>query len=247
MSAISNIGILTAFAAGLISFLSPCVLPLVPGYVSYVAGESIADADEGSIGTWARLRTLGLSFNFVLGFSTAFVLLGATATALGQLLLRYRYELNIASGIIVILFGLFVTGLLRWSWMMRDVRLHAAIEGGRPLSAYILGLAFAFGWTPCIGPILGAILTVSAATTTVLGGVVLLAIYSLGLGVPFLLTAMFTDVISHRLKSARRLGRWLQVLAGAAMVLMGIAMVTGQMSVMAYWFLNAFPILARIG
>ena len=247
MPAISNIGVLTAFAAGLISFLSPCVLPLVPGYVSYVAGESIADNEGGGKAVWARLRTLGLSFYFVLGFSTVFVLLGASATALGQLLLRYRYELNIVSGILVIIFGLFVAGLLRWSWMARDVRVHAAVEGGRPLSAYVLGLAFAFGWTPCIGPILGAILTVSAATSTVADGVALLAIYSLGLGVPFLLTAMFTEVLSHRLKSVRRLGRWLQVLAGAAMVLMGLAMVSGQMSVMAYWFLDTFPILARIG
>lgn len=247
MPEISNIGVLTAFAAGLISFLSPCVLPLVPGYVSYVAGQSIADAEAGASGIWARLHTLGLSFYFVLGFSTVFVLLGASATALGQLLLGYRYELNIVGGIVVIVFGLFVVGLLRWSWMASELRIHAAIEGGRPLSAYVLGLAFAFGWTPCIGPILGAILTVSAATTTVSGGVVLLAIYSLGLGVPFLLTAMFTDAVSHRLKSVRRLGRWLQVVAGGAMVLMGLAMVTGQMSVMAYWFLDTFPILAKIG
>jgi cytochrome c-type biogenesis protein len=159
---ISNIGVLTAFAAGAISFLSPCVLPLVPGYVSYVAGESAADG-EADRGFWLRLKALALSLYFVLGFSTVFVLLGASATALGQLLLSYRYELNIVSGVVVIIFGLFVTGLMRWSWMTRDVRFHAALEGGRPLSAYVLGLAFAFGWTPCIGPILGAILTVSAA------------------------------------------------------------------------------------
>jgi cytochrome c-type biogenesis protein len=243
---ISNIGVLTAFAAGAISFLSPCVLPLVPGYVSYVAGESAADG-EADRGFWLRLKALALSLYFVLGFSTVFVLLGASATALGQLLLSYRYELNIVSGVVVIIFGLFVTGLMRWSWMTRDVRFHAALEGGRPLSAYVLGLAFAFGWTPCIGPILGAILTVSAATATVAGGAALLAIYSLGLGVPFLLAAMFTDALARRLRHVGRLGRWLQVVAGGAMVLMGLAMVTGQMSVMAYWFLDTFPILAKIG
>jgi cytochrome c-type biogenesis protein len=246
MPEISNIGVLTAFAAGAISFLSPCVLPLVPGYVSYVAGESAVDGKVQG-GLSSRLKALGLSLYFVLGFSTVFVLLGASATALGQLLLSYRYELNIISGIVVIIFGLFVTGLLRWSWMARDVRFHAALEGGRPLSAYALGLAFAFGWTPCIGPILGAILTVSAATTTVAGGVVLLAIYSLGLGVPFLLAAIFTDALARRLRQVGRVGRWLKVVAGAAMVLMGLAMVTGQMSVMAYWFLDTFPILAKIG
>ena len=246
MPEISNIGVLTAFAAGAISFLSPCVLPLVPGYVSYVAGESAADGEAES-GLWLRLKALALSLHFVLGFSTVFVLLGASATALGQLLLSYRYELNIVSGIIVIIFGLFVTGLVRWSWMMRDVRFHAVLESGRPLSAYVLGLAFAFGWTPCIGPILGAILTVSAATATVSGGVVLLAVYSFGLGVPFLLAAMFTDALARRLRHVGRVGRWLQIIAGGAMVLMGVAMVTGQMSVIAYWFLDTFPILAKIG
>ena len=246
MPEISNIGVLTAFAAGAISFLSPCVLPLVPGYVSYVAGESAVDG-EGDRGSLQRLKALALSLYFVLGFSTVFVLLGASATALGQLLLSYRYELNIVSGVVVIIFGVFVTGLWRSSWLARDVRFHAALEGGRPLSAYVLGLAFAFGWTPCIGPILGAILTVSATTTTVGGGVVLLAIYSLGLGVPFLLAALFTDALARRLRHVGRVGRWLQVAAGGAMVLMGVAMVTGQMTVMAYWFLDTFPILAKIG
>ena len=246
MPEISNIGVLTAFVAGAISFLSPCVLPLVPGYVSYVAGESAVDGEADS-GFWLRLKALALSLYFVLGFSTVFVLLGASATALGQVLLSYRYELNIVSGVVIIIFGLFVTGLVRWSRMTRDVRFHAALEGGQPLSAYVLGLAFAFGWTPCIGPILGAILTVSAATATVGGGVVLLAVYSFGLGVPFLLAALFTDALARRLKHVGRLGRWLQIVAGGAMVLMGLAMATGQMSVIAYWFLDTFPILAKIG
>jgi cytochrome c-type biogenesis protein len=246
MPEVSNIGVLTAFAAGAISFLSPCVLPLVPGYVSYVAGESAAGVEAGGR-VLQRLKALALSLYFVLGFSTVFVLLGASATALGQLLLSYRYELNIVSGVVVIIFGLFVTGLWRSSWLARDVRFHAALEGGRPLSAYVLGLAFAFGWTPCIGPILGAILTVSATTTTVAGGVALLAIYSLGLGVPYLLAALFTDALARRLRHVGRVGRWLQVVAGGAMVLMGVAMVTGQMTVMAYWFLETFPILAKIG
>ena len=246
MPEISNIGLLTAFAAGAISFLSPCVLPLVPGYVSYVAGESVVDVKAGNR-FLQRLKALGLSSYFVLGFSTVFVLLGASATALGQLLLSYRYELNIVGGAIVIVFGLFVMGLLRLSWMTRDVRFHAVLEGGRPLSAYVLGLAFAFGWTPCIGPILGAILTVSAATATVADGVVLLGIYSFGLGVPFLLSAVFTDALARRLGHMRRAGRWLQLVAGGAMVLMGLAMVTGQMSVIAYWFLSTFPVLATIG
>lgn len=243
---ISNVGILAAFAAGIISFLSPCVLPLVPGYVSYVAGGASRSGAAG--GVWAvRLPAIGLSACFVLGFSTVFVLLGASATALGQLLLTYRYELNIIGGGIVILFGLFLTGFVRPAWLMRDARFHGPSAGGRPASAFILGLAFAFGWTPCIGPILGAILTVGAASSTVVDGVALLAIYSIGLGVPFLLAAMFTDALAARLAAIGRLGRALQVLAGAVMILMGTAMITGHLSALAYWLLEMFPVLATIG
>ena len=189
MFEISNLGVITAFAAGMISFLTPCVLPLVPGYISYVAGHSLADRQAGE--GWAvRVRAVGLSACFVLGFSTVFVLLGASATALGRLLLAYLYELNIVGGAIVIIFGLITIGLLRFPWLMREHRFHGVAPRGRPISSYLLGLAFAFGWTPCIGPILGAILTLSASTTTVANGVVFLAIYSLGLGVPFLVAAL---------------------------------------------------------
>ena len=246
MLEISNIGLLTAFAAGAISFLSPCVLPLVPGYISYIAGRAVGD--DSSTGVLAvRLPAVGLSACFVLGFSTVFVLLGASATALGQILLTYRYELNLAGGAIIVLFGLLLIGLVRPGWLMRDLRFDAAIIGGGPISAYVLGLAFAFGWTPCIGPILGAILTVGATSATVSGGVALLAVYSLGLGLPFLLSAMFTDALMARMKSIGRIGRSLQLMAGAVLVLMGIAMMTGYLSTFAYWLLEVFPVLGNIG
>src|SRR3546814_710726 len=176
MPELSSVGVLSAFAAGAISFLSPCVLPLVPGYVSYVAGESL-NGVETPQGSAAKLPALGLSSLFVLGFSTVFVVLGASATALGQLLLQYRYETNIVGGAIIIAFGLFMTGLLNLRWLHREFRFHANIPGGRPVGAYVLGLAFAFGWKPCIGPVLGAILTVSAATATVSQGIALLTVY----------------------------------------------------------------------
>jgi cytochrome c-type biogenesis protein len=188
-----------------------------------------------------------LSVCFVLGFSSVFVLLGASATALGQLLLTYRYELNFVGGAIIVLFGLFVIGLVRPPWLLREFRIHAEIPGGKPVSAYVLGLAFAFGWTPCIGPILGAILTVSAASATVSGGVTLLAVYSLGLGLPFLLAALFTDGLIARLKAFGRIGRALQLLAGIILILMGIAMLTGQLSAFSYWLLDTFPTLANVG
>ena len=195
----------------------------------------------------ARLSAVGLSLCFVLGFSTVFIVLGASATALGRLLLSYRVELNLVGGAIVILFGLFLIGLVRPGWMMREARFHADTPGGRAMSAYALGLAFAFGWTPCIGPILGSILTVGAASATVADGVALLAIYSLGLGVPFLLAALFTDGLARRLKAMRRTGRLLQPAAGVIMVVMGLAMITGQMSTFSFWLLEQFPIFTRIG
>ena len=246
MLELSSIGVLTAFAAGAISFLSPCVLPLVPGYVSYVAGESLNGPGRGQ-SLSAKLPALGLSLFFVLGFSTVFVILGASATALGQLLLAYRYELNVIGGTVVIAFGLFMMGLLRLPWFQRDLRFHTTIPGGRPLGAYVLGLAFAFGWTPCIGPVLGAILTVSAVSATVSSGVALLAVYSLGLGLPFLMAAVFTGGFLARMRIMRRFGRWLELFAGAVMVLMGIAMITGYLSAFSYWLLETFPGLASIG
>lgn len=245
MIQVADIGVLTAFAAGVISFLSPCVLPLVPGYLSYVAGSSGTLSAGGLVAR--RWPAVGLSGCFVLGFSTVFVLLGASATALGRMLLSYRQELNVVSGAVVILFGLFMLGLANFPWLQREIRMHPTVAGGKPASAYMLGLAFAFGWTPCIGPVLGAVLTVSAASATVAGGVSLLGMYSLGLGVPFVLAALFTDSLVVRLKAIGRLGRVLQTLAGGLLVLMGIAMITGQLTAVAYWLLEAFPLLADIG
>jgi cytochrome c-type biogenesis protein len=243
---ISQTGVIAAFAAGIVSFLSPCVLPLVPGYVSYVAGQS-AGGSATSMTTVLRLQTVGLSLCFVLGFSTIFVILGASATSLGQLLISYRYELNLVGGVIVIGFGLLTLGVLQPAWLQRELRPDAAIKRGRPGGAYLLGMAFAFGWSPCIGPILGAILTVGAASATVGKGVALLATYSLGLGIPFVVAAAFTDGLLARLKSIGRVGRGLRLVAGSVMILMGGAMLTGQLSALSYWLLETFPVLARIG
>ena len=246
MRDLSFLALLTSFGAGIISFLSPCVLPLVPGYVSYVAGQSLGGAV--STGMVAR-RSVGLisSLLFVLGFSTVFVILGASATMLGRVLLSYRYEANLVGGAVIVVFGIFMLGLVRLPWLQRDVRLHLDLPGGRPVAAYILGLAFAFGWTPCIGPILGAILTTSAVSATVWQGAVLLTVYSLGLGLPFLVAAAFTDTLFVRLRALRRTGRWLHIGAGAVMVAMGVAMITGEFSTMSYWLLETFPVFARIG
>lgn len=247
MIELSLIGAMTAFAAGIISFLSPCVLPLVPGYISYISGNSLNDNDGRLKKIGHMLSTLSLSFSFVLGFSTVFIAFGASASLIGRWLFAYRYEVNIAGGIIIIIFGLFISGLLRLPMLEKEFRYYGNLPGGRSLSAYLLGLAFALGWTPCIGPILGAILTISATTTLVNDGTILLAIYSLGLGVPFMLAAIFTDSFTRHSSRLKRHGRLLQGVAGGLMVLMGIAMITGYLTDFAVWLLKTFPVLGQLG
>jgi cytochrome c-type biogenesis protein len=246
MTEASGLGIASAFAAGVVSFLSPCVLPLVPGYVSYLAGQPAA-ASRHHRGARARLPAVMLSSFFVAGFSSVFVALGASATLLGQVLLQYRHAANIIGGSIIIVFGLFMTGLLRLRPLQRDLHFHLHIPGGHPASAYLLGLAFGFGWTPCIGPVLGAILTLSAVSSSASAGIVLLATYSLGLGVPFLVSAVFTDRLVARYREVKRVGRLLYIVAGAVMVITGIAMLTGHLSPFAIWLLQTFPSLGNVG
>ena len=244
MAELSLIGLLTAFVAGVISFLSPCVLPLVPGYLSFIAGTSLENLRDGAA---PRARSLTLAATFVLGFTAVFVALGASATALGSVLLSYKLQLGVIAGVIVILFGLHLLGLTPLRLMNQEARFYIEKGGGHAASAFLLGLAFAFGWTPCIGPVLGAILTLSASTADVAEGSLLLAVYSLGLGVPFLLAALFTGTLLARLKALGRAGRNLQRAAGGLLVAMGLLMVTGQLEVVAYWLLETFPALASIG
>ncbi|HEX9811819.1 MAG TPA: cytochrome c biogenesis protein CcdA [Burkholderiales bacterium] len=246
MSEIANIGLLTAFLAGLISFVSPCVLPLVPGYISFIAGRSLDELDAPT--HFTRLTLFGQAALFVLGFSTVFIALGASATALGRLLLTYKQEANLIGGIIVVVFGLFMTGLINPRWLHLDLRFVHRIElRGGPVAAYVLGLAFAFGWTPCIGPILGAILTVSASTASIQGGIVLLSVYSLGLGVPFVLTAVFLERFLVHQPRLRRWSRPLHLATGIILIFAGIAIATGQLTKLSYWLLELFPALGRIG
>ncbi|MBI4184722.1 MAG: cytochrome c biogenesis protein CcdA [Proteobacteria bacterium] len=247
MPDISTLGAITAFGAGIVSFLSPCVLPLVPGYVSYIAGQSLAGNELRDRDLRDRGAAVVLATFFVLGFSTVFILLGASASAAGRLLLSYRYETNLVGGAIVIGFGLLMMGAVRVPVLGRDFRFHASLKGGRPFPAYVLGLAFGFGWTPCIGPVLGAILTASAVSATLAQGVGLLGFYSLGLGVPFLAAALFTETFLARMRAVRRHGARLQLAAGGVMVIMGLAMVTGRLTAFSYWILETFPAFATVG
>lgn len=245
MPEVAGLGVLLVFTAGVVSFLSPCVLPLVPGYVSYMSGRSLDELSEQRAFR-DRFAIIGLSLFFVTGFSVVFITLGASATGLGRLFLVYRYEANIVAGSIIVVFGLHMMGLLRLNWMMRELRITTQITGGRPLGAFLLGTAFAFGWTPCIGPVLGTILTVSATTMGVSDGIALLGIYSAGLAVPFILVAAFTGRFVQSMGRMRRIGRPLQQFSGVIMVIMGIGIVTGYMSYFASWLLRAFPVFQTL-
>ena len=242
---LSPIGILIAFAAGVISFLSPCVLPLVPGYVSYIAGGSLEDLTENPSAS-RRMRAIYLSLFFVLGFSLVFIALGASASAVGEFLLSNKRLFENIAGAVIIVFGLYLMGLLKIPFMSREMRFVSRAAGGHPASAALLGTAFAFGWTPCIGPVLGGILTMSANTNEVGAGMVLLAFYSLGLGLPFLLAAAFTGFFLNSMKTMRRVSRPFQIFAGTIMVLMGIALITGYLTSLAYWLLELVPGLAAL-
>lgn len=249
MIELSIFGALSAFGAGIISFLSPCVLPLVPGYISYIGGQSLgqresADNKRSFVET---LAVLSLSLSFVLGFSTVFIAFGASASTIGRWLIAYRYEANIIGGMIIIIFGVFISGLIRFNWLEKEFRYYGNLPGGKGFSAYLLGLAFAFGWTPCIGPILGAILTLSATSGLVSGGTALLAFYSLGLGVPFILAALFTEHFMSHSQRLKKHGRVLQVIAGVLLIVMGLAMITGYLTDFSIWILKSFPWLGELG
>ena len=243
----ADVTIFYALIAGLVSFLSPCVLPLVPPYLVFLAGTSLERLAEAEPERRVRRAAVLGATLFVAGFSTVFVALGVSASAISRVLLSYRYEAGIVGGLIVIIFGVFMTGLVPMPWLQRDFRYHGGLRGGRPAGAYVLGLAFGFGWTPCIGPILGAILTLGALSSTAYAGTALLAAYSLGLGVPFLVSAIFTDSLLRWRKKMGRAGQLLQFGAGGVMIIMGLAMITGTLNVFSFWLLDNIPILQKIG
>jgi cytochrome c-type biogenesis protein len=241
----SDVTISAAAAAGLLSFLSPCVLPLVPPYLTFIAGTTIEDAAFERVSR-ARRDVFLAACLFVLGFSTVFVALGATASVFGQVLRQHIATLSLLAGLAIIAMGLHFLGVFRLAWLYREKR----VQVERPLGiwgAYIMGLAFAFGWTPCIGPILAAILAVAASEETAGRGAGLLAIYSLGLGIPFLLAAAALEPFIGFLKRFRRYFAAVERVVGVLLVATGIGFLTGTMQNLSYWLLQTFPGLANLG
>lgn len=231
---------IAAFVAGLVSFLSPCVLPLVPGYVSLISGAGVEQlkSQEGQLLRKVMLNSIG----FILGFSVVFVSLGAISTEFGQFLAIYKSKLAVVAGVVIILFGLHLTGIFRINALYADKRLHNLKGGSTVGGAFLIGFAFAFGWTPCVGPILAVILGFAAAQDSVTKGIFLLAVYSLGLAVPFLLTSLGIERFLKFYSRFRAHMHAVEVASGVLLIALGVLLVIGRFAIISNYlsFLNRF-------
>ena len=241
-----NVTLLAAFAAGFLSFVSPCVLPLIPGYISFVSGVSVEDMRSDVAPATSRLTVFGTSLAFVIGFSIVFIALGASATAIGKLLFAKLPMLTKIAGAILIVFGLHTMGVFRLAFLDTEKRLHSQRKPAGPLGALLVGIAFAFGWTPCIGPILGGILTIAGSRDTVSEGMLLLAVYSLGLGIPFILTALAVDKFFAASKRIRKYYRMIEYVAGGLLIVIGVLIFTNNFTVLAKAIDRWLPWLTRL-
>ena len=231
---------LVALLAGVLSFLSPCVLPIVPPYLAYMGGISMGEMTGHGA---ARRRVILPALFFVMGLSTIFLLLGFTASAFGAFVLNNQVLLARISGVVVIVFGLHFLGVFRIPLLDREMRMDAGERGGSALGAYVLGLAFAFGWTPCIGPQLGAILSLAAQEGSMERGTLLLGVYALGLGLPFLLAAVFIERSMTLMQKLKRHMKLIERLMGGLLILVGAALVTGAFTDFSYWMLETYEFL----
>lgn len=242
-----DIGFGAAFLAGLLSFVSPCVLPIVPPYLAYLAGVSFSDLQSAEVERERARRIILSAIAFVAGFSTVFVALGATASFIGQTIAQYFGVLSVIAGVIIIIMGLHFLGLFRIGFLYREARVDVRNKPAGFVGAYVMGLAFAFGWTPCVGPVLAAILFIAGAEDTALRGAGLLAVYSFGIGLPFILAAVFASRFINWANRFKRHMATVEKAMGALLVITGLLFVTGQMSRIAQWLLDTFPAFSTIG
>jgi len=233
-----------ALLAGLLSFLSPCVLPIVPPYLAYMSGISMQEMTDTDT---RKNKAIIPALFFVMGLSTVFLFLGFTASVFGTFFLRNQELFAQVSGVVVIVFGLHFLGLFRIPILDREARLDAGDRGGTAFGAYVLGLAFAFGWTPCIGPQLGAILSLAASEASLARGTALLAVYAAGLGIPFLLVAVFVQRSMGLMNRMKRHMKIIERGMGLLLVLVGLALLTGAFSAFSWWLLETFPAMAVLG
>lgn len=242
-----DVSVGAALLAGLLSFVSPCVLPIVPPYLAWLAGVSFDELRDEAPGAEQRRRVIIAAFAFVLGFATVFIALGATASVIGKTIAQYFDLLAIVAGILIIIMGLHFLGVFRIGMLYREARVQVGRKPAGPLGAYVIGLAFAFGWTPCVGPVLAAILFIAGSEGTALRGAALLGAYSLGIGIPFLLAAIFASRFLGWAARFRKHMRKVEMAMGGLLVITGILFITGQMSAIAYWLLETFPAFQTIG
>jgi cytochrome c-type biogenesis protein len=243
-----DVSIAAALLAGVVSFLSPCVLPLVPPYLCFITGASLDQLTQGDSAVAShRRKTLLAALMFVLGFATVFVLLGASASFAGQLLRAYMPILAKVAGVFIILMGLNFLGVFKLGFLNREARYHRETKPAGLLGAYAVGLAFAFGWTPCIGPVLAMILTLAASEQDVAKGAGLLAVYSAGLGIPFMLAAAGVGAFLGFFRNFRKHMLTVERFMGVLLILTGIMFLTGWMQNISYWLIEQFPWLGTIG
>ena len=236
-------GLIVAFVAGLISFLSPCVLPIVPPYIAYMSGVALTEIENRK----GRQKIVFTALFFVLGLSTVFIFLGFSASAIGAIFFEYQTLLNTIAGLVIMLFGLHFLGIYRLQFLDREARFEVENYQGTVFGSYVLGLAFAFGWTPCIGPQLGAILSLAASNGSIVKGTVLLAFYAMGLGIPFLLFAIFIDRLEGFLKFFKQYFKIIERIMGLLLWTVGLLMLTGGFSSVSFWLLETFPALGTLG
>ena len=232
-----------ALFAGLISFLSPCVLPIVPPYLAYMSGVALTDVDNKK----SRQKIVLTALFFVLGLSTVFVFLGFSASAIGAVFFEYQALLNTIAGFAIMLFGLHFLDIYRLHFLDREARFEVGNYQGTAFGSYVLGLAFAFGWTPCIGPQLGAILSLAASNGSIVKGTVLLAFYAIGLGIPFLIFAFFINRLDGVLSFFKQYFELIERIMGLLLWTVGLLMLTGGFSSISFWLLETFPSLAVLG
>ena len=242
-----SVSLFAAFGAGFLSFVSPCVLPVVPGYLSFVSGATVEELSSGGPATGRRWAIMADILAFVLGFSVVFIILGASATAVGSFLLSKMSLLSKIAGVLVIVLGLHMIGVFKLSALYKEKRFHAESKRVGVIGSFLIGVAFAFGWSPCIGPILGGILAYASTQETVGQGMVLLAFYSAGLGVPFIIAGLSMNAFFRFTGRFKRHFRAVEVTSGVLLITVGVLIFTNQLTLISGWMVEKFPWMSEIG
>jgi cytochrome c-type biogenesis protein len=235
-----SITYVVAFSAGLLTFLSPCLLPLIPSFIAYIAGVSFGDLKEADKKVQIRRKTIIHSLLFILGFSVIFILLGLTATIVGKALFAYQKYIRIGGGILIVIFGLYLTGLLRLDFLLKERRLNISAKGATYLGSFLIGVTFAAAWTPCAGPILGSILVLAGTKANVAAGAKLLTVYSLGIAVPFFITGLAVNSFIAFFDKFKKAVRFINIIGGVFLIIVGILVATNYLSVLSDRFFTSF-------